>query len=109
MFHYLRTKDDHCIVDVEPYIRDGNFEFTGGVCNIGYFLDFYDGIPANKRDEFKEDFESVDAMRGWFFENYLPSVLKNEVSEDNLGKAHKTIEKILTNIANKYDLNYGSD
>lgn len=107
MYHYLETKDGHKVVDVEPYIRNGNFEFVGGVSYVKNFLNLYDSIPTNMHEEFKNDFNAIDEMRGWFFERYLPFELNYEVSDENLCKVHDTIKQWLQAIAKKYNLYYG--
>lgn len=109
MYHYLTTNDGKKIVDVEPWIKDGRYEFIGGVCNIRHFLDLYETIPADRREEFKTDFDAIDKMRGWFFEKFLQSDLNRVVSDENLTKTHHAIKDWLVSVAKKYDLRYGED
>lgn len=109
MYHYLKTKNGKKIVDVEPWIKDGHYEFIGGVCYIKHFLDLYDSIPEDKREEFKNDFNEIDEMRRWFFEKFLQSDLNRVVSDENLTKTHHAIKDWLVSVAKKYDLCYGED
>lgn len=109
MYHYLATKDGHNIADIEPWVSEGTFEFTGGVCNIKHFLSLYDTIPLEKRDEFKRDFSDIDELRGWFFEYFYPMILKRKVSEEGLKQTHEYLRAYLKRIATKWGLYYGED
>ena len=109
MYHYLSTKDGKKIVDVEPWIHGGHFDFIGGVCNMKYMLGFYDTLTDEMKLEFRTDFDVIDEMRAWFFESFLPLQLKCVVNDENLQKTHHAIKKYLVKIGEKYGLVYGSD
>lgn len=107
MYHYLTTANGKQIVDIEPWIANGKYEFSGGVSYIKNFLDFYDTISIELREEFKKDFSAIDEMRGWFFERFLCQELNYVVSKESLDKTHKAVRSRLLEIAEKYGLVYG--
>ena len=109
MYHYLRTKGRKTIVDVEPWINDKHYEFTGGVCNMKYLLEFYDNLDDEIKEDFRKDFGDIDEMRGWFFEKFLPLDLNYVVSYENLQNTHNTIKNYLMHVGEKYGLEYGCD
>jgi len=110
MYHYISYKNKP-IVDIEPWISNNEFKFVGGIVdeNIPSFLDLYDSISSDKKDEFKEDFRKIGEARRVFYERILPLQFNNKATPENLKKTHEFLREWLTGVASKYNLNYDED
>lgn len=93
--HYLRTKKNESIVDVESYPTD----ITSVVC-IDNYTKFLLKLPEDKRMEFSDDMYAVQELRGEYHEHGLETLMTH---------ASYLVKNRLQYLARKWDLYYVED
>jgi len=102
---FLRTKNNHTILDLDVWVKtedDHSFvEISSSVDIKNYSI-----LLIAEKEKFKQiqminDFDELSELRGWLWEVYFSSkVNKPEYYDDVVGK----VKKMLVIIANRYEL-----
>ena len=95
MIHYLRDKKNNSIVDVESMKSD----IRSLVCIIPYSK-FLLSLPIDQQNDFINDMDQVQEIRGMYHENGL---------ESQIPHTSYLVKPLLTALAKKWELAYIED
>lgn len=104
MILFLRDKNNNTLLDIDVWIekeKDYKYIELSSLVDIYYYSNMLLEINDDIKKEFINDFYALSELRGWLWEVFFMGG-KNDISKYD--DVISSLEKILIDISNKYNL-----